>query len=451
MSDPLFSDFDEISAKAWKQKIQVDLKGADYNESLISKTAEGIHIKPFYHQDEFDTSFAPIPGHPTSWNITQSIFVDDTTVANRLALNAIERGAEALLFVAEKEFDAAALFSDFPLERVPVYFDLKFLSETFYVQLIAFCEQNKIDARLRLDLIGNLARTGNWFHNLKEDHKVLETVVSHSPDRTLGVDTSLYQNAGAHIVQQLAYGLAQANEYLNHFTGTPISITFTVAIGYNYFFEIAKIRALRKLYAVLAKEYNVPENCTILAVPSRRNKTLYDYNVNMLRTTTEYMSAALGGANAVCSLPYDAIYHKRNEFGDRISRNQMLILKSESYFDLVSNAADGTYYIESLTQELAEKALQLFKNIESGGGLLAQLKAGTIQRKIKESAQQEQERFTKGELVLIGTNKYPNEADRMKNDLELYPFVKIQPRKTLIAPIIEKRLSEALENRTSET
>jgi methylmalonyl-CoA mutase len=157
------------------------------------------------------------------------------------------------------------------------------------------------------------------------------------------------------------------------------------------------------------------------------------------------MSAILGGADTVCNLPYDALYHKSNEFGERISRNQLLILKTESYFDAVSNPADGSYYIENITDELSEKALQIFKDIERSGGFLTQLKEGVILRKIKESAAKEQLLFDQGDLVLLGTNKYINEQERMKNDLELFPFVKTNIRKTLIEPIIEKRLSEKLE------
>ena len=222
-------------------------------------------------------------------------------------------------------------------------------------------------------------------------------------------------------------------------------MTFNLATGPNYFFEIAKIRALRKLYATLAKEYNLNETCHIIATPTKRNKTLYDYNVNLLRSTTECMSAILGGADTVCNMPYDALYHKSNEFGERISRNQLLILKHESYFDAVSNPSDGTYYIENLTDELAEKALQLFKEIEKGGGFLQQLKEGTIQKKIKESAEKEQQLFDSCELKLLGTNYHPNKIDRMKDDLELFPFVKHNPVKPLIVPIIGRRIAEKVE------
>jgi methylmalonyl-CoA mutase len=157
------------------------------------------------------------------------------------------------------------------------------------------------------------------------------------------------------------------------------------------------------------------------------------------------MSAIIGGADTITNLPYDALYHKDNEFGDRIARNQLLILKNESYFDKVNNPADGTYYIETLTQQLAEKALILFKDIEANGGFLKQLNEGIIKRKIQESADKEQELFDSGKEVLLGTNKYPNKDDKMKHDLELFPFVKVNPRKTLITPIIEKRLAEKIE------
>jgi len=202
---------------------------------------------------------------------------------------------------------------------------------------------------------------------------------------------------------------------------------------------------LRLLIQTLSKEYNHNLDCNLIVTPTKRNKTIYDYNVNMLRTTTECMSAVLGGANCISNLPYDNLYHKDNEFGDRIARNQLLILKNESYFDKVSNAAEGSYYIENVTEQLAEKALQMFKEIETKGGFITQLIEGKIQEKIQESAQKEQGLFDNGKEILLGTNKYPNKNDRMKNDLELYPFVKQNPRKTLIKPIIEKRLAEKIE------
>ena len=298
---------------------------------------------------------------------------------------------------------------------------------------------------LNIDIIGHLAQTGNWYTSLKDDFSFIKTLVKKYPTQNiLSVDTSVYQNAGATITQQLSYAIAHANEYFNNFKDSTLpQLQFITSTSGNYFFEVAKIRALKLLFKTLTEDYQSLNNeCAILSYPSNRNKTIYDYNVNLLRTTTECMSAILGGATTVCNLPYDHIYHNSNDFGDRIARNQLLVLKNESAFNVVANPADGSYYIETLTQQLAEKALEIFKLIEAGGGFLTQLKEGIIQRKIKESGITEQEQFDNGSLVLLGTNKHPNMDDKMKHDLEKQPFVNRDSRKTLIAPITARRISE---------
>ena len=441
----LFSDFEPVSSKQWKQQIQFELKGADYNETLIWESPEGIKVKPFYHSDEEITTYTSNT-KATEFTILQNIFVHDIQMSNRKAKDSLNRGAESIRFTIESDkIEVAKLMENLPLENVTYYFNLPFLSVEFSNKINDFASKNKANIFIQNDPIGQLAKDGNWFENLEKDFEKLNTIASKTIVPFLTISSGIYQNSGANIVQQLAYTLAQANEYFNRIPAINQPITIEVAVGTNYFFEIAKLRALRLLFNTLASEYNHNFDCHIIATPTKRNKTLFDYNVNMLRTTIECMSAILGGADAVANLAYDAIYHKDNEFGDRISRNQLLVLKHESYFDKVNNPADGAYYIETLTEQLAEKALELFKDIEKNGGLISQLIDGTIQRKINESAQKEQELFDSGKEVLLGTNKYPNKNDQMKNDLELYPFVKQNARKTLITPIIEKRLAEKLE------
>ncbi|WP_299555161.1 methylmalonyl-CoA mutase subunit beta [Seonamhaeicola sp.] len=443
MSKPLFNEFEPVSAKQWKQKIQFDLKGADYNDTLVWNTNEAIAVKPFYHSDDFKEFPPPSNTKATGWKICQTIFVTDVEKSNLKALDAIARGAENIRFIIPSEaISTDDLLKNIDLSSTPIHFELQFLSPEFSKKLAVI--PAKAGIYIHNDIIGHLAKTGNWFHDLNDDFSKFRAVVNQT--NSFSVDVSLYQNAGANMVQQLAYALAQANEYLNHLENNKsLNVIFKVSIGTNYFFEIAKLRALRLLWETLASEYQIHSDCHIFATPTKRNKTLYDYNTNMLRTTTECMSAILGGANTISNLPYDAIYHKDNEFGDRIARNQLLVLKHESYFDKVNNPSDGTYYIESLTNQLAEKALALFKHMEANGGFLKQLKDDTIQRKIKESAAKEQSQFDAGEEVLLGTNKHPNPNDTMKDDLELYPFVKTNPRKTLIEPVIEKRLAENIE------
>ncbi len=454
MSTNLFGEFEAVTAKQWKQKIQFDLKGADYNEKLIWKSGDGVDVKPFYHPDETSDAVSVRPA--SGWSICEKIYAASAEISNRKAGEAIGKGAESLWFVIpSEEIEIKTLFKDLPKE-IPIYISFEFLSETYIKNIAATLKDSGGNHFLQVDPIGNLARNGNWFIGLNEDFDMLDAIFKNSGEfrSVVSIDTGLYQNAGANIPQQLAYAMAHANEYLNHLTGSKsiapeamqnFKPQFITATGSNYFFEIAKLRALRLLYANLATAYDLPEECHILAQPSKRNKTLYDYNVNMLRTTTECMSAVLGGADVVNNMAYDAIFHKNNEFGNRIARNQLLILKNESYFAKVSNPAEGSYYIETLTRQFAEKALEIFKDIEKGGGFLKQLKEGIIQKKITESAAREQELFDSGELTLVGTNKFPNREDRMKEELELYPFLKKKPRKTLLSPILEKRLAEKTE------
>lgn len=451
MENNLFNDFKPISSKQWKQQIQYELKGADYNETLVWESPEGIKVKPFYHVDE-DANKNNISSIKEPFKIVQNIFVFDVDKSIKKAKDSIARGAESLRFTIEnEETDITKLLSEIEINTIPVYITLKFLSEDFLQKINAVASTKETTIFCLIDPIHQLASDGNWFTG-NDNFEVLNSAIEKYKNiSVVSINSTLYQNAGANIVQQLAYTLAHLNEYFEKYKKIDQTIVIETAVGTNYFFEIAKLRALRLLFSALAKEYNHDLDCHIIATPTKRNKTLYDYNVNMLRTTTECMSAILGGANAVSNLAYDAIYHKDNEFGDRISRNQLLVLKHESYFDKVENPSDGAYYIENLTSQLANKALILFKDIEANGGFLHQLKEGTIQKKIQESAQKEQELFDSGKEILLGTNKYPNKNDRMSHDLELFPFVKIKPRKTLITPIIEKRLAEKMEQERLET
>lgn len=442
MSTSLFDDFLKTTPAAWKNKIQVDLRGADYNDTLLWKTQEGIVVKPFYTAEDRTNYSVKTPKN--GFNICQTIFVDDEKIANSLAIDALKRGANSIQFIAKKSFDYKNLLLNIDVKTIFIYFHFKFLNDSFQLEISEFINSDK--TYFQTDVIGNLAETGNWFYNLKEDFIKLDRILNNSKN-CISVSVDLYQNCGATITQQLAYSLGHANEYLNKY-GSSVAekLSFSFSVGGNYFFEIAKLRAFRILWAAILEEYKVANLEThIFVTPSLRNKTIYDYNVNLLRTTSECMSAILGGSNTISNVSYDTVYHKSNEFGERISRNQLLILQQESYLQESQNFAEGSYYIKSITQQLAENALILFKQIEKSGGFLKQLKAGTIQKKIKENAKKEENDFLKKEIILLGTNLQQNNKDIMQQDLELYPFVKQRNIKTLIPPLTRNRLSESLE------
>jgi len=447
----LFNDFEKVTSKQWKNQIQYELKGADYNDTLVWESLEGIKVKPFYHNDE-DAVTTAVSTQVTNFSIVQEIYVFDTEKSITKANEVLKRGAESIRFIIpSKEINVVNIINQLQQQPKVVYLQLLFLDVDVVKQINTEAAKLQFEVSVLIDPIHQLTFDGNFYKDGTSDFETLNKINQKANNiNWLTIKATTYQNAGANMVQQIAYTLAHTNEYLNRIENFDKNITVEVAVGGNYFFEIAKLRALRISLNALAEAYSPNITFHILAKPTHRNKTIYDYNVNMLRTTTECMSAVLGGADAVENIAYDAIYHKTNEFGDRISRNQLLILKEESYFDKVNNPADGAYYIESLTQQLAEKGLELFKDIERNGGLISQLIEGTIQRKINESATKEQELFNSGKEVLLGTNKYPNTQDKMSHDLELYPFVKQNPRKTLITPIIEKRLAEALEQERLE-
>lgn len=452
IKEKLFAEFPSVTAKAWKQKIQADLKGADYNDTLIWESPERIKVKPFYTADDLGENFIYSRSSVSNWLVGQHILVTDSIEANQKAIKSIKSGAESLIFtLTNPDLKPLEILKDIDISLISLHFQFQFLSVAYIKDLLSCTDSAKGNVYFHIDILGNFCRTGNWFKDFKSDHAALKEILNLAVNTpTLSIDVSLYQNAGANRTQQLAYALGHASEYLNFLNKEKLlfpdlKVSFKMAVDGNYFFEIAKLRALRLLWKTIATEFGIYADCHILACPTRRNKTIYDYNINLLRTTTECMSAILGGADTVYNLSYDAVYHKDNEFGERIGRNQLLILKGESYFDKTSNPSDGTFYIEVLSQQLAEKALHIFKQIEQGDGFLKQLKAHNIQRKIKESALKQQIRYDSGDEVLVGSNKYHNEIEKMKQELEKNPFKKNNLRKTIIEPIMETRLSESSE------
>ncbi|MCY2686431.1 methylmalonyl-CoA mutase subunit beta [Salinimicrobium sp. TH3] len=451
MKEQLFQEFPEVSAEQWKNQVIADLKGADYDKSLIFDSPHGVKVKPFYTSEDIKGSIQLPP--PKPWSICEQIIAETAGEANRKAAYALEKGAESIwLVITNEDITPEALLEGLDLEKVRIFISMQFLSGDYVENLNSFLAGKKNKVHLQIDIFGNLARTGNYFLGKEEDITTLNSLFFETSGfkSVVSVDAALYQNAGATIPQQLGYALSHLNEYLNILSqkgqiSEGFLPQFILATGGNYFFEIAKIRALRWLYATLAKKYNLPGECMILSQPTKRDKTLYDYNVNLLRTTTQSMSAILGGANVVYNHPYDVIFHKSNEFGERIARNQLLVMKHEAYLNKAANASDGAYYIETLTREFAEAGLQIFREVEKEGGFLKLLKQGIIQEKIERSAEKEQQLFDDGELILIGTNKFTNLQENMGQDLELDPFKKTTLANMEIEPIVEKRLSEKQE------
>jgi methylmalonyl-CoA mutase len=158
------------------------------------------------------------------------------------------------------------------------------------------------------------------------------------------------------------------------------------------------------------------------------------------------MAGILGGADAVCNLPYDDHFKKSHEFSQSLAENQLLILKSEVLTNTNAQMTHGAYYVEQLTEKLAEQALDIFKKIEASGGWLEAMKKGTLQRKIKEQHERSINALYSKEKIVVGINKFSHHNQKMVDEIELYPFQKMNPQKTLVAPIVARRLTENIES-----
>ena len=451
--EKLFTKFVPVSPEAWKDKINADLKGADYDKKLVWKTGEGFNAQPFYTQADLEKhsnlDVCPgdfpylrgknIKGNP--WLIRQDIKVNDIENANETALDIRLKGVDSFGFHFHEDYDPKLeeieqLLHNIRLDLMELNYDTthpeKMLSIVEELAVKYNRELEKVKGSLSFDPLGHFSRTGSFLTDRETELNRLSELIKkseHLPNfHVATVDGSLFHNAGSGIVTQLAFALASGAEYLTYLTEKGIDIDlaaqklrFRFAVGSNYFMEIAKFRAARYLWANIVNAYglNDAENASMFihCVSSEWNKTVYDPYVNMLRVTTETMSSLIGGIDSMTVLPFNAAYEESNDFSERIARNVQLLLKGESYFDKVNDPAAGSYYIEELTANIIEQAWDLFLKIDEMGGYTAAFEKGFISEHIKTEAANRDKQIAQGRRSVLGTNKYPN----ITESLEKYP------------------------------
>ena len=436
----LFSEFPPVSTEDWKSKIIEDLKGADYEKKMIWRTGEGFDINPFYRKEDLPNGYDSCkPGkYPYTrgnkecncWLIRQDIDIEDASAANAKARKLIEEGVDSIAFKVKGKLVTAeyipALLEGIDAEKTELNFNVCTSKVVeFAMFLVEYYRQRgfdlgKIAGSIGYDPIAKELLSGKPIDNYTEVFKALMEATSAMPRFCcIAVNSSKLNNAGAYITQELGYALAWGNEYLNSATeaGIPIdkiagSIKFNMGISSNFFMEIAKFRAARTLWAKIVEQY-APEcsnSCKmrIHAETSEFNLTLFDSYVNMLRTQTEAMSAAIAGVESITVTPFDTVYEAPTDFAMRIAKNQQLILKHESHLDKVADPAGGSYYIESLTASIAAEAWKIFLDIEEGGGFHKAVKEGNIQKSVEASGNNRRTALAKRREILLGTNQYPN-------------------------------------------
>lgn len=396
----LFTEFESTTAAQWKEQLIKDLKGLDF-DSLVWHTNAGIDIQPFYTKENLADGASQAVLATKDWAICEWIKAEDEKTANMQALNALQNGASGLVFTISKPTDYTLLLKDISIEHIYCLF--KVSDEALSRSLTAF--------------LGTISIGSTCFVEC-------DTLLSSSPSflrplNTLSVNVVLYHEAGANPVNELGLSLAHLNEYLNVFSEKDTltnlkNIHLTVSVGGDFFMEIAKLRALRRATELLLQHYGVSSDIHIHAQTTLVNKSIIDSYNNMLRSTTEAMSAGIGGANSILVLPFDVEFSAANNFSARMARNQQLILKDESYLNVVADISAGSYYIESLTTTLGQKAWEQFKQIESTGGLLTGIKSNRIQELIAADADKLIHEFKEGRLILVGVNKFQNKNETIQ-------------------------------------
>ena len=458
MPESLFSAFAPNTYQEWLDKVGKDLRGKPI-ESLDSFTSDGFRIHPLFSSDfpNQPISEQPISEQP-AWTIVEEFIVSNEQETNKIALDKLNRGATGLLFYVYEDVNLEFLLKDILIEHITIHFVVEGNANDVLAKWKDLIQNRglrleDIKGSINVDPIENAARTGFWQRDSESDLMALGEIVEDAPKniKTLCVNANLYGNAGATPAQQIGFALAHSYEYINRFGKDYAGhVWLNLSIGGQYFEEIAKFRAMRRVWHFLLKQIeaeNTPLH--IYAESGFRNKTIFDPWVNMLRSTTQGMSAAIGGADEILLRPFNITYKVPQEFGNRIARNQQLILANESYFDKVSDPSAGSYFIENLTEELANKAWQVFQDIERNDGFIKCLEAGYIQNLIEKSAEIEEMRFNAGKLPLLGSNLFPNAAEQMKSEIEEPLFSQI-PEGTDIKPIVAKRLSEEYEKERLE-
>ncbi|MBW6490428.1 MAG: acyl-CoA mutase large subunit family protein [Lentimicrobium sp.] len=451
-TERLFQVFPGISTKAWEARIQEDLKGADYEKKLIWKTIEGFNVKPYYRAEDLESikamteslpgQFPYIRGNKTDgndWKICQDIETSDIVAANRIAANALTRGANAVSLNAENvntAEDLKTLLEDIDVTKTTFNFNSSKSYPEFAKLLLDALGKDAAETcgSFDFDPISYLLLKGNFHYSQEKDlAEALELVKNAKPGlphfRLITVNGQYFHNSGSTLTQELAFALASGNEYMAYLISNGVeaglaakSITFHFAAGSNYFMEIAKLRAARLLWARIVEQYK-PESQESAAMrihvsTANWNKTIYDPYVNVLRTTTEAMSAALGGADMITVLPFDLNYKEPDEISTRIARNQQIILKEESSLDKVVDPAAGSYYIESLTASMADASWQIFLEIEEKGGMIEAIKAGFIQDAVAASAKKQNADIAARHTTLLGTNQHPNHLEKMLEKIQ---------------------------------
>ena len=454
------ADFPAVTTETWMAKITTDLKGADFNKKLVWRTDEGFNVMPFYRNEDLKalqtTDSAPgqfpfVRGTKTDndWRVRQNIDASDAKAANAKAREILTKGVDALGLKLNKqaldEKYITTLLDGINAEKTELNFHVCINCTEQLINLLANYFKKKgyktenLSGSIDCDPMNRMLLKGKKLTREQVTTKVVgavqaaATLLPHY--RVLTVNSVSLNNCGAFCTQELGYALAWGNQYMEMLTEAGIdaatagkAIKFHMGIGGNYFMEIAKFRAARMLWAMIVRQYEPICNCgadckcekvdgkycpcamkmNVCAETSRFNMTIFDAYVNLLRSQTEVMSAALACVDEIVVTPFDITYQQPDDFSERIARNQQLLLKEEAHFSKTIDPAAGSYYIENLTANIAEHAWKRFLELQDAGGFFAAVESGRIQEDMKTTAEKRLKNVSQRRETLLGSNQFPN-------------------------------------------
>ena len=468
--EKLFTEFPPVPTEKWEEVITADLKGADYERKLVWKTGEGFNVRPYYRAENLEGikflgsqagEFPYVRGtHAHNrWRVHQTVSVVCPKEANAEALKILNAGVDSLGFcIASADFSAAdldTLLKDICIPAVEITFCGEKTAHVAELVLAKVEKEGiaKEDVRIAFcidPLVKGLSSKGEFCSPNGEKciARIVELIhktKEYKHVRIVTVAGQTFGNSGSTIVEELAFTLSAGHDYLVRLTDAGLDVDaaarklrFSFSVSSNYFMEIAKFRAARMLWANIVKGYGPAKNCAckmqIHAETSRWNQTVYDPYVNMLRGTTEAMSATIAGVHSLEVMPFDASFENPTEFSKRIARNVELLLKNESHFDQVVDPAGGSYYVENLTQSIAAEAWKLFLEIEEKGGYTEAYKAGLIVERIKASAAAKDKNIATRRQTLLGANQYPNFTEVAGKEITAESVTRKQAEGNVLVP-----------------
>ncbi|MFR8224699.1 MAG: acyl-CoA mutase large subunit family protein [Alistipes shahii] len=441
--EKLFTEFPPVPTEKWEEVITADLKGADYERKLVWRTGEGFNVRPYYRAENLEGirflgsqagEFPYVRGTRSHnrWRVHQTVEVKCPREANAEALKLLNSGVDSLGFsIAKEGFTAEELdqlLAGISIPAIEMVFcgaQTGSIAELVIAKLEKEGTASEAHVAFSIDpLVKGLSQKGDFCSPNGEKcfakiASLIEQTREYKHIRIVTVSAGIFSNAGSTIVEELAFALSAGNDYIARLTDAGVDaelaarkLRFSFSVTSNYFLEIAKFRAARMLWANIVKGYNPSKNCAckmhIHARTADWNQTVYDPYVNMLRGTTEAMSATIAGVHSLEVTPFDAAFESPTEFSKRIARNVELLLKHESHFDQVVDPAGGSYYVENLTQSIAAEAWKLFLEIEEKGGYAEAYKAGFIKERVEASAAAKDKAIATRRQTLLGANQFPN-------------------------------------------